>query len=176
MSSVIETKISRISQAVSDALAAVAAKGVSVPEGAGVDALAGLIGAVEGGLPVGIAEMSCGEYVLASDTSSAITVEHGLSDRPHLFAYRNAFDFESSIYTLTGAQPICGISIGIPRIFQYNNGTVTSGTFVYYDGETGLIRVPYPAPNVTKAYLSQSDALTVPAGSTFKWIAVRFSV
>lgn len=45
----IQSEISRIGGKVRDALAAVAAKGVTVPTGAGVNELPGLIGAITGG-------------------------------------------------------------------------------------------------------------------------------
>lgn len=45
----IQSEINRISGKVRDALAAVAAKGVTVPTGAGVNELPGLIGAITGG-------------------------------------------------------------------------------------------------------------------------------
>lgn len=89
MSSVIETKINRISQAVSSALAAVAAKGITVPEGAGVDALAGLIETIEGGgatIPAGFSELNGGYVTFATDTTN-VSIAHGLSNKPKGFVF-----------------------------------------------------------------------------------------
>ena len=82
----VQTQIDRISGNVSAALAAIAGKGVTVPDGSTSDALAELIASIEagGGLPEGIAAMTSGTYIPESDVSSC-TIEHGLGEKPDFF-------------------------------------------------------------------------------------------
>lgn len=88
MATNLETKIGRIRNNVTSALAKIAEKGVTVPEGAGSDDLEGLIDAITGGgggLPDGISEINTGSFILSSAPGSYYRIKHGLSRRPNLW-------------------------------------------------------------------------------------------
>lgn len=92
----VQSQINRISGAVSDALAALADKGVTVPDGTKVDGLADLISAIEAG---GGSAMTVrtGTITLESDTYSAyIPKEAAMSDDgliPNLMVVRRTDDY-----------------------------------------------------------------------------------
>lgn len=79
MASNLEPKINRIATAVTSALSALTAKGVTVPEGANVESLAGLIASIEAG--GGGYEVSFG-IISPSEDSTTLSFEHGLSKAP----------------------------------------------------------------------------------------------
>lgn len=141
-----------------------------------VDAITAL-DASGGSLPAGIAELSSGELVLAKDTSTTISVAHGLSGIPHLFAYRNAAHLgENVVVNVSGNQLFCGVSIWLPATFKINSKYYSPNTISYFNGGDGIIRGSVNSVDETSGYLVGSGNLTVPAGTAFRWIAVRFAV
>lgn len=73
----IQSEINRISGNVADALAAIAEKGVTVPNGSNSDALAGLIAAIQaggGGAEVLGHKVAYGSFTLTEDTTTTYTV------------------------------------------------------------------------------------------------------
>ena len=89
MATNLETKIGRIRNNVTAALAKIAVKGVSVPEGAGSDDLEGLIDAITGGggLPDGVSAMAGGTFTPAADSASSgfYDIEHGMGATPNFY-------------------------------------------------------------------------------------------
>ena len=79
----IQTQIDRISGNVSAALAAVAERGVTVPDGSTSDALAELIASIETG---GGMKVCCGTFTPAENTVT-YTVEHDLLKMPRIYCY-----------------------------------------------------------------------------------------
>lgn len=98
----VQTQIDRISGNVSAALAAIAGKGVTVPDGSTSDALAELIASIEagGGLPEGIAAMTSGTYTPASNVPSC-TIKHGLGVSPDFFILNSAEAISAIFYDTT---------------------------------------------------------------------------
>ena len=80
----VQTQIDRISGNVSAALAAIADKGVTVPDGSNSDALAELIASIEagGGLPTGLSKVAYGT-VTPSYNVSSVKITHGLGVAPN---------------------------------------------------------------------------------------------
>ena len=91
MASTIETKIGRISTAVTSALSALTAKGVTVPAGANVESLAALIESIEAGggdiSSIFGRQTITGTFTLASDSTSYIMIDIGqtLDKLPSLY-------------------------------------------------------------------------------------------
>ena len=91
----VQTQIDRISGNVSAALAAVAEKGVTVPDGSTSDALAELIASIEaggggGGLPEPFTAIKTGTFTLASlNYCNNYQINHGLGVKPTIFALYN---------------------------------------------------------------------------------------
>ena len=80
----VQTQIDRISGNVSAALSAIAAKGVTVPDGSTSDALAELIASIQAG--GGGIIFSTGIFTPAEDATSC-TIQHGLGVVPDIVAY-----------------------------------------------------------------------------------------
>lgn len=80
----VQTEIDRISGNVSAALAAIAEKGVTVPDGSTSDALAELIASIQAG--GGGIIFSTGIFTPAEDATSC-TIQHGLGVVPDIVAY-----------------------------------------------------------------------------------------
>lgn len=80
----VQSEITRISGNVTAALAAIADKGVIVPDGSTSDALAGLIASIEAG---GGAKASRGTFVPSSDVnlSTEVAVEHNSGFIPDIY-------------------------------------------------------------------------------------------
>ena len=76
----VQSEITRLSDNVTAALAAIAGKGVTVPDGSNSDSLASLIAAIEAG--GGGHEVTCGIITLSEDSTN-ISWEHGLSKAPN---------------------------------------------------------------------------------------------
>ena len=98
MASVLETKINRIDTNVKNALAAIADKGVTVPEGSNSDSLAALIAAIEAG--GGVSQLEVFTLVPSEDVnnSNTITVSHSLGKLPNLFVVFTYDAIEKSSY------------------------------------------------------------------------------
>lgn len=83
----IATDVSRIKGNITAALAAIADKGVTVPDGSTSDALASLIESIEAGR--GGAEVNIGSFILSSEIkiygTDGYSIIHGLSSSPDLF-------------------------------------------------------------------------------------------
>lgn len=99
MASNLEPKINRIATAVTSALSALTAKGVTVPEGANVESLAALIESIEAGGGGGSVKLAHGTLTFASDTTIAgaggqYYVTHNLGVTPN-FALIFAEDFST---------------------------------------------------------------------------------
>lgn len=82
MASNIETKIDRIATAVTSALSALTAKGVTVPEGANVESLAALIESIEAG--GGGGNIVAGSFTPTSDVKT-FKVNHNFNTRDICF-------------------------------------------------------------------------------------------
>ena len=85
----VTSEINRIKTNVSNALAAIRGKGVTVPTSANSDNLATLINAITagGGLPSGISAIKMGTHTVSSDAAygTAVNISHGLGVIPDLF-------------------------------------------------------------------------------------------
>lgn len=79
----VQTEIDRISGNVSAALAAIAEKGVAVPDGSTSDALAELIASIQAG---GGMKVCSGTFTPAENTKQ-YTVEHDLLKIPRIYCY-----------------------------------------------------------------------------------------
>lgn len=99
----IATDVSRIKGNITAALAAIADKGVTVPDGSTSDALASLIASIEagggggGGLSEPFTAFKTGTFTLASLAyCNAYPINHGLGVKPTIFALYNDVAVSSS--------------------------------------------------------------------------------
>ena len=95
MASNLEPKINRIATAVTSALSALTAKGVTVPEGANVESLAALIESIEAGGGGGKEYKIVSGYLSSTitDTDGSFTLAHNLGCTPILFMMMRPMTF-----------------------------------------------------------------------------------
>ena len=87
----IGTDVARIKGNITAALAAIADKGVTVPDGSTSDALASLIASIEAGGGGGDKTLAYGEFMPSIDCG-VIEIEHGLGVQPKMFVEIEQFD------------------------------------------------------------------------------------
>lgn len=176
----VQTQIDRISGAVSDALAALTDKGVTVPDGTTVDGLAALIAAIE----AGGGAYKIGTFVLAEENySPCIPIEDAKSDDGLLPKFAAAWltsPLEIRLSTTTGWK------IG-PAILIFNDDSRTYPERGYgarygemYSWSTNNLNASFPY-TTSFTYVNQtgialglsgsSDA-KYPAGEEIKYICV----
>lgn len=109
----VQTQIDRISRAVSAALAAIADKGVTVPDGSNSDSLAALIESIEAGGGGG-AKIATGSFTPAEDCNHYV-ITHNLGEKPNL-----AICICKSIVTESFSLLY---DDGTQRILRYNNAS-----------------------------------------------------
>lgn len=135
-----------------------------------LDAMAEAIAGLGSGLSDDIEEINYGTYEHASSGISGsgfVTVEHGLSGKPHLFAAVVDMDYSVSIpevdnYTTVVSASTCVI---------YTNSTpVNIGAQVYTLYNGSVSRASVNSASDTTAYLGSY----IKYGAVYRWIAVRF--
>ena len=177
----IATDVSRIKGNITAALAAIADKGVTVPDGSTSDALASLIASIEaggggGGGGAESGEWACGTYTptetITIGTTSYVTIETGLSSI-RFFAFlhnqngstHNAYEFMMVAWNYNGgnyhgyrlahggSNAINSLLAGATLNNEYLSNTM------YADGGTMRFRGP-------------SSSTKVVAGNTYVWFAI----
>lgn len=154
----IQTQIDRISGNVSAALAAIAEKGVTVPDGSTSDALAELIASIEaGGSAPGFAKVATGT-ITPSSTTANLTVEHGLGQVP------DAAIIYSTLMPAAYVLSTVVLSDGYCSTFARNGSTYTGYSYVtsYMPTETAV---------VFQSKISSSSNSSYPASRAYRWIA-----
>lgn len=174
----IATDVSRIKGNISAALAAIADKGVTVPEGSTSDALASLIASIEAG---GGGNIASGTVSWATVPSRIVSTEfvHDLGVVPKLILICPAFDVIGTPSKNIGLYSISTGSLGmicryakVNGITLYSNASncviepmsnysSTSYNMGVYADETKFIQ---------KTYLD--SVFTVTSGDVYNWIAV----
>ena len=97
MASNLETKIDRIATAVTSALSALTAKGVTVPDGANVESLAALIESIEAGGGGGN-NVAYGTIIPEDMKAATLVIEHGLGVVPK-FVFICAAENDNGVYS-----------------------------------------------------------------------------
>lgn len=142
----------------------------------GLDAMAEAIAALEtgGGLPDDIEEITYGTYEVASTSagSSTLYVQHGMSSKPHLFAFIMDIDFGASVPQIMQTQTnIIGVTPGT-YIMNPNNSPVSIGIANRFLSSGSTTNQAVNPATATSAYLGTYAV----AGTKYRWIAVRFKL
>lgn len=138
----------------------------------GLDAMAQAIAGLGGGLPDDIEEITYGTYEVTSTSagSSSLYVQHGMSSKPHLFAFIMDIDFGAGVPQITQTQTnIIGVTPGT-YIMNPNNSPVSIGIANRFSNAGSTISQAVNPPTDTNAYLGTYAV----AGVKYHWIAVRF--
>lgn len=177
MATNLETKIGRIRNNVTAALAKIAEKGVTVPEGAGSDDLEGLIDAITGGgsLPDGVSAIACGSFTPTEDISTSYTVDHGLGVEPD-FVYIYADNRDATLDTDWSGYLI---EFVISRRFVLNNNTTWPVVEIaFFRNSSGTCRGSFGTgktpPNASTFTISETWTAymgKLKAGATYQWVA-----
>lgn len=180
----VQTQIDRISGAVSDALAALTEKGVTVPEGTKVDGLAALIAAIEAGGGGGGVELqynrlypaATGTFTPAArtlfNTDAPLVIEHNAGIKPFVvlvtsngMASTNDLDFIASWiiphYNVSYYDQNQVYSVSSRRGSSSSYKTTRYGE--YYSGS-------FPSWDMEKVAVAQGGVgIYVNAGKTYTW-------
>lgn len=173
----IQSEINRIKTNVSNALAAIRGKGVTVPTGANSDSLATLINSISagGGLPSGISAIKMGTHTVSSDEAygTAVNITHNLGVIPDLFivyATSNTAVTYSELMMVRGKDVMYrGTSYHTLAVYRGNSTTSASAT--YANSSKGGI---YSLTATTATISGHQSSYYVRSG-TWKWIAIKFT-
>lgn len=172
----IATDVSRIKGNITAALAAIANKGVTVPDGSTSDALASLIASIEAGvgLPSGISQIEYGTYTPTKDESTSSVYVHA-SFTPDI-CISQAVD--ESIYTDTSGTFSQSLFIGgIRHNLPYSIGNYkisNSSQFRKSTGTKPLTEDMALTSRVDKSVFPYSQKYLF-AGYTYRWVAIKFA-
>lgn len=191
MASNIETKINRIATAVTSALSALTAKGVTVPEGANVESLAALIESIQAGGGgdfnfdgyIGITKATSGTYTVTGNVKR-VTIQHGLGEIPKIILALPEYDpsvttnyrgFGCFLAVLPSNDKFMSCTFRVNGSDSVKGGTATSlSDLSYIDGPLSSA-YSISATNYSFIFGTGSDTndyYTIPAGTTFHWITM----
>lgn len=170
----VQSEINRISGNVTAALAAIAEKGVSVPDGSKSDALASLIAAIEaGGGDGGGGQMATGTFTLSEDKalSLEITLEHNAGFVPKIFVIITSNSYVKYMVRQAAMIPAFWFASYEDNPNQYASFTAGYGS-ASYNSVCGEHRTLNTVPTETTVPLrSGASSAILPAGVTYNWIA-----
>lgn len=151
----IQTELTRITNAKSAIKTAVEGKGVTVPDGTKLDALAALVDSIEVG--GGGCTITSGSFTPASDPTYGYTVTHGLGKIPEVFVC-----WISQNLTGSGIRSyyMCGI---------YSNSLNINKGLDIYNSNVSIISKLFNNITETTIHLANANILTT---KTYSWIAV----
>ena len=177
----IATDVSRIKGNITAALAAIADKGVTVPDGSTSDALAGLIEAIEAGGGSGGAKIATGTVVPANDNS--ITIEHGFGEVPNVFFWcttdfvnhttTSNYDGSTTVVSISNSDTLCGGHIA-GKSFVINAVDSRSSSYhylLYPNNLDNYSRKIYMLTN-NKIWSESGKLARNMAGETVRWAAM----
>lgn len=186
----IATDVSRIKGNITAALAAIADKGVTVPDGSTSDALASLIASIEaggGGVKIGnFTIVNYGSFQLAEDVSS-YTIDLGykgsgglpaveqfiiLRDMPSTFSgtsTKNSLVIAAELENVSSATSSGG-GVNVARYYN-SSGSISTSTASICNFNTISSDVT-PRTMTVKAKAANANCLLT-AGATYNWIVLR---
>lgn len=136
-----------------------------------LDAMAEAIAGLGSGLSDDIEEINYGTYEHASSSytgSGSVTVEHGLSGIPHLFAAVVDMDYSASIPKIDDSTTV--VSASTRYVYTSGGSIYNIGAQVYTVYGGSVNRDSINSPGDTKGYLGSY----IKRGAVYRWIAVRF--
>ena len=165
----IATDVSRIKGNITAALAAIADKGVIVPDGSTSDALASLIASIEagGGGSIWGGKFTTGSFVLSEETTSTYTIATHTDEAMTGLLYDGEIITDSDVYNSIGLLVLrkptyrfsnidySGCLVGTVTFpTRYGSGSSSASSLIYMDNygsaraTTGGARVEYDALSV----------------------------
>ena len=174
----IQSEISRLTQAVSDAYAEVANKGGTVPASAVIGNLASAIASIQGGsggggLPDGITALDTGTYTPSSDQKSIVRIDHGLGVAPNFCIWMIEADTSQNVLVSTGLFGASFQKNTVMSSYVYNAHFAFRG---YSSSSSGNVSGSSAVDaddtyfTSTKAPLMGSSAYPIKAGYTYRWV------
>ena len=150
----IQTELTRITNAKAAIKTAIEGKGVTVPDGTKLDALAALVESIEVG--VGGCTTTSGSFTPASDPTYGYTVTHGLGKIPEVFVCWLSQDFTGTYSRYF----LCGI---------YSNSLNINEDLGLYSSDVSVANTTFDKITETTIHLRNLNILTT---KTYSWIAV----
>ena len=160
----IVTEISRLKSAKSAISAAIAGKGVTVPDGTMLDGMAALIESIEaGGGTISGKKFISGEITFSETPTSEITISHdivGFRSQPFVFLAANASAPSDHIGALISARKGSGVYVNSSKRFS-----VLSSITETIDCDNGA--------NSTSFQIKSNSAKKMLAGKTYIWLRIE---
>lgn len=172
----VQSEITRLSDNVTAALAAIADKGVTVPDGSNSDSLASLIAAIEAG---GGGNFATGTFTTTDDITSNVAINHNLGVKPKFIIVLNSVletYGKASPYVLTFFYLFqCdSISYGLKYQTPSKSSSSYGSAFIQDSGSGttgGWYRVNVDETTFTLKQANISSTYGIGASSSFFWIA-----
>lgn len=165
----IGTDVARIKGNITAALAAIADKGVTVPDGSTSDALAGLIASIEAG--GGVSGIAYGIYIPAS-TGKTHTIEHGLGVIPKIFAICAGSRVSSGDTLLDSAHGFSDRNL----LFRMSRLKASSSPSGYIEGFKNITQTGFEKntaiAKANETSIGVGGNYTLTAGVEYYWFAV----
>lgn len=164
----------RIKGNINAALAAIAEKGVTVPDGSNSDALAGLIASIQAGGASGLAKVATGTVTISYPKLSELEIAHGLGVAPD-FAMLYA---ETSVFDKSGIMGAIIFKLSDGHDLYINAGKYSGNTRgVYFSSMSNWTDTNLDDTKVTftseliMSGSSSSKTVNFDTNSTYRWIA-----
>ena len=172
----VQTQIDRISRAVSAALAAIADKGVTVPDGSNSDSLAALIESIEAGGGGGAGNIATGSITnsVGYDTVAldVMTIDEWVTNYGAFPTTLYAAYFDENHGEITsGYFPLYCASCVVDGNAQICYATVYSGTKISNAKKTNLIAQANKNVNSIQL-ISPSSTYNFKTGRTYRWVII----
>ena len=174
----IATDVSRIKGNITAALAAIADKGVTVPDGSTSDALASLIASIEAG--GGGYEVSLGLINLA-ENSTTITFEHGLSKAPDYVSIFLPIGYSENSFANSLRTYYKQYSYSSIRERHNVYATRSSKSYAYHENSLAIGDVAFTIDDTTVTaseckFSADYAARTWMSGKPYMWICISGDV
>lgn len=172
-----QIEVNRISENVANALAAIAEKGVTVPDDSGSDALAALIRAIEtGGLPEGFTAVETGTYTPTSNKTS-FTITYTLGVRPN-FVIVFPVDLDELVNSsgvafvayIPETGSVSGVYSNMSRVNAYKSSSTNFPSTFTREGQSSSNLT------TTSTYvMSNNSSRFFTGGVTYYWVAANIT-
>ena len=170
----IQTQIDRISGNISSALAAIADKGVTVPDGSTSDALAELIASIEAGGSTSVFAKVATGTITPSSSVNSLTIEHGLGQAADITivyienASKSTIASKLKVVISATWSNRLSVSIGHSTKFATAQASTSAGNV---SADSSIVN------GGSMEIVGESGSLSTPfyAGETYHWIAGVFA-
>lgn len=169
----VQNEITRLADAKAAIAAAIADKGVTVPDGTLLDGLAALIGDIEtgGGLPAGVSQMVSGLYT-PTESATNFSVTHNMGVVPSFGAViamnRSALSYESSAAPMIAFVMRTKNTVSCEKAFVYMNSSTSISGLGTSNSTTSSSS--YPTTTEVCTFATSYSGRVFQQGASYLWM------